>query len=69
MSDSRFHSLLKNALREKRFVIGVEKSGGERYISGIALNQKGEETIVTVPEYKPLINRKVKVVNSDEIFD
>lgn len=63
ISDVRFQTLLKNALNDKRIRFGTEKSGGERYISGIALNIAGQSTLETIPEYRP---SKMRIVADDE---
>ena len=53
ISDIRFHTLLKSALRNKRIPFGTEKSGGERYLTGIDLSRAATETMEQIPECRP----------------
>ena len=66
MSDTRFHILLKHTLRDKRIAFTSEKTGGERYLKGIELNKNGQETLETIPEYRP---SKLKTVTEADDSD
>ena len=53
ISDIRFHTLLKSALRNKLIQFDTEKSGGERYLTGIDLSRAATQTMEKVPEFRP----------------
>jgi len=59
MTENRFHGLLKNALRDKKIDFRSEKSGGERFLSGVALSIQGKTELRLVPGYGPAKTERV----------
>ena len=50
MSDIRFHALLKNALKDNHIAFNTQKSGGERFVAGIKLNDAARVTLADIPQ-------------------